>query len=115
MSLLEKLNLTSKTCSLPVKERIAILNAERARIKQITDAFGCPEDDYDDMLAHEIAEDVLAAIEKPCPPGSLHELHGGPAYFWRNFGSKERLVRFLTPFLAADLTNNRAEHGCDQR
>lgn len=95
MNLLEKLNLSSKTCSLPIKERVAIIRSEKAKIKQITDAFGCDEDDYDGMLAHEIAEYVLTAIEKPALPDTLYHLHGGPDYFWRNFGSKERLVEFL--------------------
>ena len=102
MSLLDKLNLTGKTCSLPVKERIAIIKAEKAKIKAITEGLGCAEDEYDDMLSHEIAEMVLEEIEKFVPPGSLFELHGGVAYWWRPFGSKEKLVEFLKPFLTAD-------------
>jgi hypothetical protein len=98
MSLLEKLNLSSKTCSLPIIERIALVNAEKAKIKAITEGLGCDADEYGDMLAHEIAEMVLVAIEKPVKPGSLHELHGGTAYWWRSFGSKEKLIEFLTPF-----------------
>ena len=99
MNLLEKLNLSGSR--LPVKERVEIIRSEKAKIKQITDAFGCAEDDYDDMLAHEIADYVLKAIEKPARPDTLYALHGGPDYFWRNFGSKENLVKFLTPFRKA--------------
>jgi hypothetical protein len=104
MSLLEKLNLSSKSCKLPIIERIALVNAEKAKIKAITaitaitEGLGCAEDEYGDMLAHEIAEMVLVEIEKPVKPGSLHELHGGTAYWWRPFGSKEKLVEFLKPF-----------------
>jgi hypothetical protein len=95
MSLLEKLNLAGK----PLRERMAILNAEKAKIKALTEGLGCAEDEYGDMLAHEIAEMVLVEIEKIAKPGSLHELFGGPAFWWEPFGSKEKLVEFLQPFL----------------
>ena len=101
MWLLEKLNLTGKTCSLPVKERLAIIKAEKAKIAAITAGLGCDANEYDPMLAHEIAEMVLVEIEKVVPPGSLFELFGGVAFWWRPFGSKEKLVEFLTPFLSA--------------
>jgi hypothetical protein len=102
MSLLEKLNLSGKSCKLPITERMKLFAAEKAKIKAITEGLGCAADEYGDMLSHEIAEMVLAEIEKPVKPGSLHELHGGVAFWWRPFGSKEKLVEFLTPFLAAD-------------
>lgn len=96
-TLLEKLNLTGS--SLSVRDRIAAIKAEKAKIKQITDAFGCPEDDYEHMSADEIAAYVLEAIEKPALPDTLYQLHGGPDYFWRNFGSKANLIEFLKPFV----------------
>ncbi len=67
MSLLEKLNLSSKTCKLPIIERIALGNAEKAKIKTITEGLGCAADEYGDMLSHEIAEMVLREIEKGPP------------------------------------------------
>lgn len=97
MSLLEKLNLAGK----PLAERVAILDAEKAKIKAITKGLGCDEDEYGDMLANEIAEMVLVEIEKAPKPGSLHELHGGAAFWWKPFGSKEKLVEFLEPFRKA--------------
>jgi hypothetical protein len=94
MSLIEKLNLSGK----PLAERIATFNAEKAKIRAITGGLGCDEDEYGDMLAHEIAEMVLIEIEKVPKPGSLHELHGGAASWWKPFGSKEKLVEFLALF-----------------
>ena len=108
MTLLEKLNLTGKACSLPVKERMNLLAAEKAKISAITEGLGCDADEYGDMLAHEIAEMVLIEIEKPVKPDTLHELFGGTAFWWRPFGSKEKLVEFLKPFLAA-IANTAAE------
>ena len=97
MSLLGKLNLAGK----PLKERMAIIDAEKAKIRAITEGLGCDEDEYGDMLAREIAEMVLVEIEKVPKPGSLHELFGGAAFWWRPFGSKEKLIEFLEPFRKA--------------
>jgi len=66
------------------------------------DHLGCDADEYDDMLAHEIAEMVLVEIEKPVKPCSLQELHGARRICGGPFGSKEKLVEFLKPFLVAD-------------
>jgi hypothetical protein len=32
----------------------------------------------------------------------MFELNGGVAFWWRPFGSKEKLVEFLAPFLTDD-------------
>ncbi|PPQ34945.1 hypothetical protein SAMN06265338_1333 [Rhodoblastus acidophilus] len=105
MSLIENLNL-GKGCKLSLRERAAIVKAEKAKVKQIADAMGADELDYMGMTAREVAEEILAGANHEPKPGSLHELHGGNAYFWRTFGSKEALVAFLTPFLATDAAHD---------
>ena len=45
MTLLEKLNLPGKSCKLPITERVALLNAERTKIKAITMGLGCDADE----------------------------------------------------------------------
>lgn len=97
MDLMEKLNLTSKTCSLPIRERVAIIKAEKAKIKAITESLFVDEDFFGDMLAHEIAETVIAEANEVVKPGTMLEAMGGHPWE-RHFGSMEKLMETVSPF-----------------
>lgn len=97
MSLLEKLNLTDA----PITERVNRVAAEKKKIREITGGLFVDADFFGDMLAHEIAETVIAEANEVPKPGSLLEAMGG--HPWEShFGGMDKLMEFLTPFLADD-------------